>query len=118
MHSRDGIGSHDRALLAAHTHRERRSMNATALPCSNPSDARRYLLPATMVSLGSSLAPGEWFTLQSFILVRGTSPAYSPRRSGGTAARLILDSTGPTTGSDTATRTGRPWSGRLLHVLT
>ena len=54
--------------------------NASALPCSNPSDARRYLLPATMVSLVNSLAPGEWFTLQSFVLVKGTSPAYSTSR--------------------------------------
>jgi hypothetical protein len=51
--------------------------NATALPCSNPSDTRRYLLPDKMVSLVNSLAPGEWFTLQSFVLVRGKSPAYS-----------------------------------------
>jgi hypothetical protein len=51
--------------------------NVPARACSAPSDARRYLLPAQMVSLVEGLAPGEWFTLQSFVLVRGTNPAYS-----------------------------------------
>jgi hypothetical protein len=51
--------------------------NAAAPACSNPTGARRYLLPASIIALVNSLEPAEWLTLQSFVLVRGRSPAYS-----------------------------------------
>jgi hypothetical protein len=46
--------------------------------CSaNPSGARRYLPPSRVIAIIKSLEPGEWFTLQAFVLVRGRSPAYA-----------------------------------------
>jgi hypothetical protein len=40
-------------------------------------DSTRYVLPAAAIARVRSLVPGEWFTLQEFLLVTGTSPAGS-----------------------------------------
>lgn len=41
-------------------------------------NVRHYLLPSTLITEVGGLRPGKWMTLQSFILVTGTSPAGSP----------------------------------------
>jgi sugar lactone lactonase YvrE len=42
---------------------------------------KRYALPSTIISEIQALQPGQWFTLQAYLLVTGTNPAY---RSNGT----------------------------------
>jgi hypothetical protein len=58
--------------------------NVTTAPCynvQNISDPSRYTLPSELIGYVHELAPGRWFTYQSFILVKGhkvhssTSPA-------------------------------------------
>ena len=55
-------------------------------PCNTPSapcytisaiGSARYTLPSTIISTIQALQPGQWFTLQSFILVTGTNPPYT-----------------------------------------
>jgi hypothetical protein len=58
----------------------------TGGPCNTPTapcytitakGSKRYMLPSTAVSIVKGLQPGQWFTLQSFVLVTGTNPPYS-----------------------------------------
>ena len=37
----------------------------------------RYVLPSTIIAQIQALQPGQWFTLQSYVLVTGTNPGYS-----------------------------------------
>ena len=37
---------------------------------------RRYTPPSTIISEIRGLRPGQWFTLQAYVLVTGTNPAY------------------------------------------
>ncbi len=37
----------------------------------------RYVLPSTIIADVESLQPGQWFTLQAYILVSGTNPPYT-----------------------------------------
>ena len=39
--------------------------------------SKRYASPASIIARIHSLKPGQWLTLQSYILVTGTSPAYT-----------------------------------------
>ena len=39
--------------------------------------SRRYQLPAKFINVVNGLDPGEWFTLQAYVLVTGRSPTYS-----------------------------------------
>ena len=41
------------------------------------SGSTRYNLPAPIVTRIKSLQPGQWFTLQAYLLVTGTNPPYS-----------------------------------------
>jgi hypothetical protein len=41
------------------------------------SGAGRYMLPSRLINAVRLLGPDEWFTLQSFILVKGRNPAYA-----------------------------------------
>jgi len=54
-------------------------------PCNDPSAAcytiaaqgsTRYATPADIIALVDALQPGQWLTLQSYILVTGKNPAY------------------------------------------
>lgn len=55
-------------------------------PCSDPlaacygllvTGSKRYTDPASVVAQIGLLQPGQWFTLQAYVLVTGTSPAYT-----------------------------------------
>jgi hypothetical protein len=50
--------------------------NTPSAPCSIVSP-RRYTSPAQVIARIGALRPGQWFTLQAFILVTGTSPPYT-----------------------------------------
>jgi Bacterial Ig domain len=59
---------------------------ASGGPCDTPSapchsitaqGSKHYMLPSTAISIIQSLQPGQWFTLQSFVLVTGTNPPYT-----------------------------------------
>ncbi len=50
--------------------------NTPSAPCSIVS-SRRYTSPAQVILRIGALRPGQWFTLQAFILVTGTSPPYT-----------------------------------------
>ena len=39
--------------------------------------SKRYVLPGKVISYVQKLRPGMWFTLQSYILVKGTNPPYT-----------------------------------------
>lgn len=39
--------------------------------------SQRYRLPSKFIAIVNSLGPGQWFTLQAYVLVTGKSPAYS-----------------------------------------
>jgi hypothetical protein len=54
-------------------------------PCNDPTAAcytitatgsQRYATPADLIALVNSLQPGQWLTLQSYILVKGKTPSY------------------------------------------
>lgn len=53
--------------------------NVSSQPCytipsvGNP----RYNLPSSVVQIVNGLQPGQWFTLQAYLLVRGASPTYT-----------------------------------------
>jgi phospholipase C len=58
-------------------------------PCNDPSascysiaaqGSKRYSNPATMIAEIASLQPGQWLTIQSYLLVTGTSPAYASNK--------------------------------------
>ena len=53
--------------------------NTLAAPCYNvtSTNSKRYSLPGAIITRIKALKPGQWFTLQAFILVTGTSPPYS-----------------------------------------
>jgi hypothetical protein len=62
------------------------SCNVKSNPCYNtpPSQSGklpRYTLPSKIISIIKSLQPGQWYTLQSYILVKGRNPAYSSNKS-------------------------------------
>ena len=55
-------------------------------PCNDPDAAcftivatgsTRYVLPAATIANVNALAPGQWMTIQAFILVKGTNPPGS-----------------------------------------
>jgi hypothetical protein len=55
-------------------------------PCNDPAascyaipatGSKRYQLPSKFIAWINALDPGEWFTLQAYVLVSGRSPAYS-----------------------------------------
>jgi phospholipase C len=58
-------------------------------PCNDPTascytvtaqGSKRYTNPATVISEIASLQPGQWLTIQSYLLVTGASPAYSSNK--------------------------------------
>jgi hypothetical protein len=51
--------------------------NNPAAACYGSAGARRYVLPSQSVANVKALGPGEWMTMQSFILVKGTNPPGS-----------------------------------------
>jgi hypothetical protein len=54
-------------------------------PCNDPTQPcytvhvqnGRYTLPSTMISHIEALKPGQWFTLQAYLLVTGKNPKYT-----------------------------------------
>lgn len=50
--------------------------NDPALPCASLTTPVPYMLPSTVIGRLDALQAGQWFSLQSFILVTGTNPAY------------------------------------------
>jgi hypothetical protein len=64
--------------------------NVKAQPCYTvaATGGSRYQLPSRFTGYLRALAPGQWFTVQAFVLVRGKNPAYtaSPIRWDCTAA--------------------------------
>lgn len=53
------------------------SCNTPTAPCYNATAVRRYTLPGPIITKIKALKPGQWFTLQAFILVTGTNPPYT-----------------------------------------
>ncbi len=51
--------------------------NTPAAACYGSSGSRRYVLPSQSIANVNALGPGEWMTMQSFILVKGTNPPGS-----------------------------------------
>lgn len=53
--------------------------NTPGAPCYTvtSTNADRYSPPGPIIARIMALKPGQWFTLQAFILVTGTNPAYS-----------------------------------------
>jgi hypothetical protein len=53
--------------------------NKTAACYNYPADPAtiRYIKPANMVSKINALLPGQWFSLQFYVLVNGTNPTYT-----------------------------------------
>jgi hypothetical protein len=53
--------------------------NAVGRPCYtiNVPGSQRYKMPGSIITELQSLRPGQWLTLQSYLLVKGTNPAYS-----------------------------------------
>src|SRR5215831_5854881 len=58
-------------------------------PCNDPAascyaltaqGSTRYIDPATVIAEIGALQPGQWLTIQSFLLVTGTSPAYTSNK--------------------------------------
>jgi hypothetical protein len=57
----------------------------TGGPCNDPTQPcytvhiqnGRYTLPSTVIRWVKALQPGQWFTLQAYLLVTGTNPKYS-----------------------------------------
>lgn len=44
---------------------------------SQISGSQRYALPSTLIDTLHGLGPGQWLTLETFILVKGKSPSYA-----------------------------------------
>jgi hypothetical protein len=54
------------------------SCNDRTKPCWKvPGRAAHYDLPQSIIDRITALTPGQWFTLQAYLLVTGKSPAYS-----------------------------------------
>jgi Putative Ig domain len=53
--------------------------NTATAPCYTitSTTSRHYSLPGAIITRVKALKPGQWFTLQAFILVTGTNPPYS-----------------------------------------
>lgn len=53
--------------------------NTVGAPCYTIQavGSKRYTTPTSIIAEIRSLRPGEWLTLQSYLLVKGTSPAYT-----------------------------------------
>lgn len=53
--------------------------NDPTAPCYNivASGSSRYATPAQIIALVNALQPGQWLTLQSYILVKGKNPPYA-----------------------------------------
>ena len=54
--------------------------NNSALPCYNLGSNTRYSLPSNIIRRIQNLQPGQWLTLQAYILVTGKNPAYTQDR--------------------------------------
>jgi hypothetical protein len=54
--------------------------NVQTAPCYTVAPATggrsRYVVPGTIIAQIQALQPGQWFTLQSYVLVTGTNPGY------------------------------------------
>jgi hypothetical protein len=61
------------------------TLSAVGGPCNIPSQPcytvhvqnGRYTLPSTMIARIEALKPGQWFTLQAYLLVTGKNPKYA-----------------------------------------
>ena len=62
-----------------------------------------YQDPQAVINSIEALPPGRVLTLQAYLLVTGKSPPYTASKDSGTAHRRILQTTGATTPSATAT---------------
>lgn len=53
--------------------------NTVGAPCYTirAIGSKRYTRPTTIIAEIRSLRPGQWLTLQAYLLVKGTSPAYT-----------------------------------------
>lgn len=53
--------------------------NVTTAACYTivATNSKRYVLPAAAISYVRALDPGEWFSMQAYILVTGKSPPYA-----------------------------------------
>ena len=53
------------------------SCNTATASCYRLNTVHRYTLPGPIITKIKALKPGQWFTLQAFILVTGTNPPYT-----------------------------------------
>jgi hypothetical protein len=61
------------------------TLAVTGGPCNDPTQPcytvhiqnGRYTLPSTMIARIEALKPGQWFTLQAYLLVTGKNPKYA-----------------------------------------
>jgi hypothetical protein len=54
--------------------------NVQGLPCSTVNTVKAYTLPNKIIAKLTSLQPGQWLNLQTYVLVTGKSPTYSTNR--------------------------------------
>ena len=66
----------------------------------------RYANPSLFIAMIDALQPGQWLTLQAYILVTGKNPPYTHNRTRWNCTSRTRSCTGPTTWSGTATTTG------------
>ena len=75
------LGRHHPAVLAADRGGQRRRLPCQDAPCYNVAAGAggnlRYDEPSTIIAKIQALQPGQWFTLQAYILVTGSSPSYA-----------------------------------------
>jgi hypothetical protein len=52
--------------------------NDSTAPCYTipATGSQRYVLPSKLIGFVNALRPGQWFTMQAFLLVTGRNPAY------------------------------------------
>jgi hypothetical protein len=54
--------------------------NVPTAPCYTTPRGFRYSTPDQIIAHVAALRPGQWFTLQAFVLVTGTNPSYRTNR--------------------------------------
>jgi hypothetical protein len=65
--------------------------NDTALPCSQLSNSRTYESPQAFIDLIRGLQPGQWFVMQSYLLVTDQRPGLWDCRSADWRAHWTVD---------------------------
>jgi invasin-like protein len=54
--------------------------NVSGLPCTTVNTVKAYTLPSTIISKINNLKPGQWLSLQTYVLVTNTNPVYTTNK--------------------------------------